>query len=243
VLEHTLGRTVILTNRHVVSGAAGIGDVRITTSDKRTASAADILVAPYGMDFALIYVDGIYGEAAKTNYSKQYAKGQGVLALGSPLGLQGSVSDGIISNFVQDSTDANYAYAVIQTDAAINPGNSGGGLFLKSTGELIGINTFKLAEVGVEGLGFAIDINEFKRLQPASKWSRFVPAPRCHDGTPEGECSVARMCYRCENGSLVPSASTCPFACEPGFVQRRDENDNPLCCLPGAIFTYQCVYV
>ena len=82
------------------------------------------------------------------------------MAVGNPLGLQSSISCGIISAKDREVTDSdtNTTYTVIQTDAAINSGNSGGAL-VNADGKVIGINTLKLAGTGIEGIGFAIPIN------------------------------------------------------------------------------------
>lgn len=84
------------------------------------------------------------------------------MAIGSPLGLDNSVTAGIISAVNRDVTDSDgNKYTAIQTDAAINSGNSGGAL-VNSKGQVIGVNTLKLSGTGVEGVGFAIPINSTK---------------------------------------------------------------------------------
>ena len=80
------------------------------------------------------------------------------MAVGNPLGLESSVSAGIISAIDREIEDGEYNFTTIQTDAAINSGNSGGAL-VNSKGELIGINFLKASSTGVEGIGFAIPIN------------------------------------------------------------------------------------
>ncbi len=245
IIGHEDGKTVILTNRHVVEGADGVSDLRITTREQQTYTASDILIAPYDMDLAIVKIRGTYGNPATFGYD--YWQGQGVVALGSPLGLQGSVSEGIISNHYYSYTDSNYQHVIIQTDAAINPGNSGGGLFLKSTGELIGINTFIYAsEYGAEGLGFATFIEEFDKLRPYDDWDRFVPVSRCTDGTPYGMCSYNNPGHLCSNGRLVERCSLCGcpedeyclsddtcFGCPLGYDGYEDRDGNGFCCLIG----------
>ncbi len=86
------------------------------------------------------------------------------MAIGNPLGLQSSVTCGIISAVNRNITDStNKSFTVIQTDAAINSGNSGGAL-VNSEGKVIGINTLKLSGNGIEGMGFAIPINNTKDI-------------------------------------------------------------------------------
>ena len=82
------------------------------------------------------------------------------MAIGNPLGMQSSVTSGIISavNRTVESSDGN-TFTLIQTDAAINAGNSGGAL-INSEGKVIGINTLKLSGTGIEGMGFSIPIND-----------------------------------------------------------------------------------
>ena len=99
------------------------------------------------------------------------------MAIGNPLGLQSSISCGIISakdREVKDS-DTGTIYNLIQTDAAINSGNSGGAL-VNADGKVIGINTLKLSGTGVEGIGFAIPINStidvYDELKTNGKISR-----------------------------------------------------------------------
>ena len=90
--------------------------------------------------------------------SDQAVVGEFVMAVGSPLGLDTTVTQGIISAVNREVESDGTKYTCIQTDAAINSGNSGGAL-INSDGKVIGINTLKLSGTGVEGIGFAIPIN------------------------------------------------------------------------------------
>ena len=85
------------------------------------------------------------------------------MAVGNPLGLQSSVSSGMISAVNRKVTTDGVTYTLIQTDAAINSGNSGGAL-VNSKGQVIGINTLKMSGSGIEGMGFAIPINSTKDI-------------------------------------------------------------------------------
>lgn len=86
------------------------------------------------------------------------------MAVGNPLGMQNSISCGVVSALNREITDSDgKKYTLIQTDAAINSGNSGGAL-VNSKGEVIGINTMKIQGTGVEGMGFAIPINSTKDI-------------------------------------------------------------------------------
>jgi len=84
--------------------------------------------------------------------------GETAIAIGSPLGYNNTVTVGVISALNRIISDDFYALSLIQTDAAINPGNSGGAL-VNAQGELVGINTIKISDTSVEGIGFAIPIN------------------------------------------------------------------------------------
>ncbi len=241
ILSQGNGQTVILTNDHVVNESSGIANVLIETEDQKTATASDIRVAPYGIDLAVIYVHGTYGEPAMIRNENE-SQGATVVAIGSPLGLQNTVTNGIISNFVQNS-----GTKYIQTDAAINHGNSGGGLFLTSDGSLIGINT--LGYTGsAPGIGFAIDINELQSLPAYSNWSEFVPLLACQDGTPYGSCSSSLAGGYCSSGELVPKCSYCGctsaypfcnsdsgacFSCSSGGTGHVDGNGDSYCCDSG----------
>jgi putative serine protease PepD len=165
----------ILTNNHVVTGARG-NTVRVTFNTGRTASATIVGTDPAG-DLAVIKAQGVSGlTAAKFGNSDALQPGDTVLALGSPLGLQGSVTAGIVSALhrtidedadPQNGTSAHSIGDAIQTDAAINPGNSGGPL-VNTSGEVVGINTAIATsgqgqgQGGNIGVGFAIPSNKAK---------------------------------------------------------------------------------
>lgn len=207
VIKQDNTRTFILTNSHVVEAAFNISDVRVFPSSGSGLSASRIYVAPDNIDLAVIEVLGEIGVSTEIAYANS-SRGQSVVALGSPLGFQGSVSKGIISNFIPDTTrDSNYSKNHIQTDAAINPGNSGGGLFLENDGRLIGINTYKYGDT--EGLGFAIDIRELKSLPAYDEWPVWSKQPgSCVDGTPEGYCSL-QLPWGCFEGRYIPACQSC----------------------------------
>jgi putative serine protease PepD len=166
----------ILTNNHVVDTARG-GTVEVTFSDGRSAQAKIVGTDPVG-DLAVIKAQGVSGLTAATfGDSDALQVGDTVLALGSPLGLQGTVTAGIVSAlhrtideggeqpspFSQGSARRSIGDA-IQTDAAINPGNSGGPL-VNTAGQVIGINTAIATSgqaAGNIGVGFAIPSNKAK---------------------------------------------------------------------------------
>jgi putative serine protease PepD len=161
----------ILTNNHVVSGASADG-LEVVFPDGERLSAKVIGTSP-SYDLAVVKVKRTGLPALPLGDSDQVRVGDLVVAIGAPLGLEGTVTSGIVSALDrpvkagQSSSDASYINAV-QTDAAINPGNSGGPL-LDAAGNVIGVNsaiaTLAFAtEAGNIGLGFAIPSNSASRV-------------------------------------------------------------------------------
>lgn len=157
----------ILTNNHVVAKAAGGGPVTVTFNDGKKAQARVVEQDP-GRDLAVVQAEGVQGLVpAKLADGPELEVGQQVIAIGSPLGLPGTVTSGIISAMhrsVPTGKGTGLGDA-IQTDAAINPGNSGGPL-VNMDGEVIGINTAVAAKEGAEaaGLGFTVPIDQAREL-------------------------------------------------------------------------------
>lgn len=151
----------ILTNNHVVESGAD-GAVAVVFSDGRRADAEIVGLDPL-TDLAVLDVDGVEGlRPVEVGRSDEVRVGDDVLAIGSPLGLSGTVTTGIVSALgrtVRTTPEAPLLGA-LQTDAAINPGNSGGAL-VDSAGRLIGINTAISTQGGGGsiGLGFAIPVD------------------------------------------------------------------------------------
>ncbi len=167
---------LILTNNHVVAGGKG-GDTTITFADGRTTKFTIVGTDP-SSDIAVVKADGVSDLTPITIGSSADLKvGQDVVAIGSPLGLEGTVTTGIISALNRpvaaggDIRNQNTVLDAIQTDAAINPGNSGGAL-VNMNGELVGVNSAIAtlggdsvdAQSGSIGLGFAIPIDQAKRI-------------------------------------------------------------------------------
>src|SRR5580704_17542040 len=148
----------IITNNHVVQGARKI-EVRLPASSAARQMESMIPAKLVGTDretdLAVIKIDRKDLPTLTLGDSNDLHQGQIVMAFGNPLGLEGSVSMGIVSSVArQIKPDAAMTY--IQTDTAINPGNSGGPL-VDTDGRVIGINTFILSQSGgSEGIGFAI---------------------------------------------------------------------------------------
>ncbi|TFH59504.1 S1C family serine protease [Peribacillus frigoritolerans] len=156
------GKAYIITNNHVIEGAK---EVEISLYDGQKATAA-VVGADALTDLAVLTIDSSKAlEGIKFGNSDSMRPGEEVLAIGNPLGLDfsRSVTQGIVSatgrTISVDTSDGEWALDVLQTDAAINPGNSGGAL-INTAGEVIGINSLKISENGVEGLGFAIPSND-----------------------------------------------------------------------------------
>ena len=189
---------LILTNNHVIAAAAGPGKpppgggggnnpggggnnpapkTTATFSDGRTASFTVVGADPTS-DIAVVRVQGVSGlTPISVGSSSDLRVGQPVVAIGSPLGLAGTVTTGIVSSLNRpvsttgESGNQNTVLDAIQTDAAINPGNSGGAL-VNMSGQLVGVNS-AIATLGADspdaqsgsiGLGFAIPVDQAKRI-------------------------------------------------------------------------------
>jgi serine protease Do len=156
----------IVTNNHVISGADGVegAEIRAVFSDG-TGSDARIVGRDPASDIAVVKVERPGLVTASLGSSDDVVVGDPVVAIGSPLGLAGTVTTGIVSaldrpvRLAGEGSDTNAVISAVQTDAPINPGNSGGAL-VDGTGAVIGINT-AIASLGggSVGLGFAIPID------------------------------------------------------------------------------------
>ncbi|MFI6097139.1 S1C family serine protease [Lentzea sp. NPDC051213] len=164
----------ILTNNHVVAAAGG--QVTVKLNDGREVPATVVSTDPTS-DLAVLQASGVSGlTPIKWANSDQVKVGDAVMAIGSPSGLQGTVTTGIVSALDRKVTvpgetrrSGSVSYQAIQTDASINPGNSGGAL-VNAAGELIGINSAiyspasSSGEAGSVGIGFAIPSNQAKQI-------------------------------------------------------------------------------
>ncbi|ASK61800.1 serine protease [Virgibacillus phasianinus] len=163
------GNAYIITNHHVVEGA---DTVEVVLSNEKHIEAK-IMGSDLFSDLAVLRVDGKHiKQVIQMGSSENVKVGEPAIAIGNPLGMKfsGSVTQGVISgkqrtipqDFNQDGR-ADWQAEVLQTDAAINPGNSGGAL-INIDGQLIGINSMKINETSVEGIGFAIPIDTARPL-------------------------------------------------------------------------------
>lgn len=163
----------IVTNNHVVDSSSSNSSYSYYELSKATSIKVKLNTATYGedavfdatvvgqdsqTDLAVLKIDKDGLTPAEFADSDQAVVGEFVMAVGSPLGLDTTVTQGIISAVDRQVESDGLVYTCIQTDAAINSGNSGGAL-VNSDGKVIGINTLKLTGSNVEGIGFAIPIN------------------------------------------------------------------------------------
>ena len=160
----------ILTNNHVVSSSTSNNNdsfyqvseaskLTVTLFNDSTEYEAKIVGKDEETDLAVIKIDKTGLSKAEFADSDSIKVGEFAMAVGNPIGMESSVTCGIVSAVNREVTDSDgKTYTLIQTDAAINSGNSGGAL-VNSEGKVIGINTLKLSGTGIEGMGFAIPIN------------------------------------------------------------------------------------
>ncbi|WFF06891.1 trypsin-like peptidase domain-containing protein [Micromonospora sp. WMMD1076] len=214
----------VLTNNHVVAGAGG-DTVRVVFADGKSASAKIVGTDPK-TDLAVVQASGVSNlKAAKFGDSDAMQVGDQVLALGSPLGLQGSVTAGILS--ARDRTiqageggqqnpqqGASSISGLLQTDAPINPGNSGGAL-VNTRGEVIGINTAIATagqgSTGNIGVGFAIPSNKAKDV-----------AEKLQRGEKISHPSLGVSVNGAEDGGALVAAVTPGSPAEKAGIQRGD---------------------
>jgi serine protease Do len=162
-------RAFVATNHHVVEGATKL---EISLEDG-TKLPAKLLGSDIWTDLAVLEIDGSkVKQVAEFGDSDQLKIGEPVIAIGNPLGptFSGSVTKGIISGLrrtipmdINQDGVMDWQAEVLQTDAAINPGNSGGAL-ININGQVIGINSMKISQEAVEGIGLSIPINSAKPI-------------------------------------------------------------------------------
>lgn len=156
----------IITNYHVVEDAISSTSAQVTvTLSNQEEYIAEIIGTDSVTDLALLKIDATGLTPATFGKSSDLQVGELAVAIGNPLGQEfaGSVTVGYISALNRTITTDGRTYQLIQTDAAINPGNSGGAL-VNAKGEVIGINTVKVTDTTVEGLGFAIPSDDALKI-------------------------------------------------------------------------------
>lgn len=164
ILDGTNG--YIITNNHVISGASRIA----VSLDRDQVFPAEVVGRDARSDLAILRIKAANLPSARLGDSSQVQVGETVVAIGNPLGREfaRSVTVGVISALnreivVGGEDGRQITLRVLQTDAPINPGNSGGAL-VNMRGEVIGINSVKIATTGVEGMGFAIPVNDARPI-------------------------------------------------------------------------------
>jgi putative serine protease PepD len=171
IYKSSANSSYIITNNHVVEGAATSGTIKVELTSGEQYPAKIVGRDP-GYDLAVLQIQMGNLPAITLGDSTKVSVGDPVIAIGSPLGLASTVTSGIISALNRPvstgTVDAQSYVDAIQTDAAINPGNSGGAL-VDSQGRIIGVNSAIAtlssgAASGSIGLGFSIPINEAKRV-------------------------------------------------------------------------------
>lgn len=157
----------IITNYHVISSALNnsTATITVTLPNEKDSIAATIVGSDKVSDLAVLKIERTGLTAAEFGKSSDTKVGELAVAIGNPLGqnFAGTVTVGYISAVNRKITTEGRTYNLIQTDAAINSGNSGGAL-VNSSGQVIGINSIKVQETGVEGLGFALPIDDVKPI-------------------------------------------------------------------------------
>jgi len=162
----------ILTNNHIVASSSSDSFYQVSEANKVTVTLygdeteydAKIIGKDEQTDLAVIKIDKTGLTKAEFADSDSIKVGEFAMAVGNPLGMQSSITCGVVSAVNREVTDTEgKSFKLIQTDAAINSGNSGGAL-VNSEGKVIGVNTLKLSGTGVEGMGFAIPINSTSNI-------------------------------------------------------------------------------
>ena len=171
VIQSTATSSYILTNNHVVADAAARGTITVTFQDESFIEA-EIIGRDPSYDLAVLRIERGGLPVLAIGDSNDVVVGDTVVAIGSPLGLSGTVTAGIVSALNRPVTAGGSGefsfFSAIQTDAAINPGNSGGPL-VNTRGQMVGVNTAIAtlrngAEAGSIGLGFAIPTSQALRV-------------------------------------------------------------------------------
>ena len=220
------GKGYIVTNNHVISGSDA---VQVMLANGKTVNAK-VVGKDSTTDLAVLSIDAKYvTKTAEFGDSKSLQAGQTVIAVGSPLGSEyaSTVTQGIISAPARTiSTSSGNQQTVIQTDAAINPGNSGGAL-VNSAGQVIGINSMKLAQssdgTSVEGMGFAIPSNEVVTIVNELVKKGKITRPQLGvrvialQGIPEGYRSRLKINSTLKNGIYIASVNKNSSAANAGM--------------------------
>ncbi|WP_163651695.1 trypsin-like peptidase domain-containing protein [Listeria sp. PSOL-1] len=231
VYKKANGKAYVVTNNHVVSGA---NKLEVTFSNGKK-STAKLVGTDQWNDLAVLEIsDKNVTKVAEFGNSDTLKVGEKAIAIGSPLGTEfsGSVTEGIISGLnravpvdVNGDGTNDWEAEVIQTDAAINPGNSGGAL-VNLEGQVIGINSMKIATSNVEGIGFSIPINSVEPIIQQLEQKGEVERPalgvtlRDVDTIPDAQQhDTLKLPEKVNYGALVQTVSNNSSASKAGLKQ------------------------
>ncbi|MDP2711007.1 MAG: trypsin-like peptidase domain-containing protein [Solirubrobacteraceae bacterium] len=200
----------ILTNEHVVGGA---DSVRVRFAEGAPVSAR-VVGTDRASDLALLKITPGDRELTPLSLgsSEELTVGQPVIAIGSPFGLEGTLTTGVVSALGRSipGLDNFSIENAVQTDAAINPGNSGGPL-IDGAGRVVGVNAQIATATGTNGgVGFAIPIDEAKRILPALKQGRDVERPFLGISTGDAETGTGAVVRETVAGGPAAEAGLRP---------------------------------
>lgn len=213
------GRGFVLTNHHVIDGAT---EIRVVNNNDESVEAT-LLGSDELSDLAVLSIDeSAVMDVATFANSEDIEVGDTVFTVGTPLGneYKGTVTKGILSGknrlVTVDTSTGGFVMEVLQTDAAMNPGNSGGPL-CNVNGEVIGVNSLKLVEDEIEGMGFAIPSEMVQSELEALEQGQTIVRPRL--GVEFTDLSNSYLLYR--NGIMVDDDI------DQGVVVVSVSNDTP----------------
>lgn len=202
---------LIVTNNHVVIGST---QLTVTLPDGKTYTGKVVGKDP-GTDLALVKIPGQGLPTLPLANPKSLRVGQWVVAIGSPLGLQHTVTAGILSAMNRD-VELNPRVGFLQTDAPINPGNSGGPL-LNLEGQVIGVNSAVAKEA--QGIGFAIPVSTLQAIIPQLEAHGSVERPWLGVGVKDLPDNTSTMFYPVSHGAMVAQVTPHSPASQIGLHQ------------------------
>jgi len=202
---------LVVTNNHVVAGAT---ELYVTLPDGRKFKGKVMGTDP-GSDIALVKIDGKNLPSLKLADPKSLRVGQWTVAIGSPLGLQHSVTAGILSAMDRE-VSLNNRVGFLQTSAPINPGNSGGPL-LNMQGEVIGVNTAVAARA--QGIGFAVPVDTVARVIPQLEAKGKVERAWLGVGLKDLPDDRQNMFYPTDSGVIVAQVDPNGPASKAGLIE------------------------
>lgn len=203
----------IVTNNHVVEG----GDHISVTLDDGETYAAQLVGADPKTDIAVLKIQVQGLQAAEFGDSDQVEAGEAAVAIGNPMGLDGTATAGIVSAINRNMVVNGSSMTLIQTDASINPGNSGGAL-INEFGQVIGVNSAKISQTNYEGLGFAIPINTVKPVVEELIEKGYVSGRPLTGLSGKNLSAMAAAFYRLPQGVLIDQVDPGSDAAAKGLM-------------------------